>query len=430
MVKQQEQGAGLIKALGIKEVWALGVGLVISGEYFGWNYGWKIAGTAGFFFATIIVTILYTCFVFSFTELTTTIPDAGGPYAFALAAFGKTGGIIAGYATAIEFVLAPPAIAFALGSYAHFLYPFIPVNYAAIGCFLAFTGINLLGIKESARFNLIITLLAVAELLVFLGVVAPHFKASNFLKDPLPAGMPGIFAALPFAIWFFLGIEGLAMAAEEIKHPHRNIPRGYLLALGTLVVLALGVMLFAGGAGNWHQLSSIDYPLPETINMVLGPDSKWTRLFTGVGLLGLIASFHSLLISSSRQLYALSRDKLLPAVLARVSPRHHTPHWALIAGSAAGILILLLGKTEQIIILSALGAVVMYATSMVSLFKLRKKPGYHPHFPTPFYPWLPAIALILSVLCLAAIVYYNLLIAVFFFSLLALLLVAIKLKSL
>lgn len=430
MEKQQDKRPGLIKALGIKEVWALGVGLVISGEYFGWNYGWNAAGTVGFLVATLLATLLYTCFVFSFTELTTTIPDAGGPYAYAAAAFGKTGGIIAGYATVIEFILAPPAIAFALGSYIHFLYPAIPVNLTAITSFLVFTGINMLGIKESARFNLIVTLLAVVELLVFLGVVAPHFKARHFIKDALPGGIPGIFAALPFAIWFFLGIEGLAMAAEEVKHPHRNIPRGYLMALGTLVVLALGVMLFTGGAGDWHQLSTIDYPLPETISMVLGSDSKWTRLFTSIGLLGLVASFHSLLIGSSRQLFALSRDKLLPSFLSRVSPRQHIPHWALIAGSAAGILILLLGKTEQIIVLAALGAVVMYATSMVSLFVLRKKPGYHPHFPTPFYPWLPATALVLSILCLAAIVYYNLMVAILFFSLLALLLLARKLKRL
>lgn len=421
--------SGLAKVLGTKEVWALGVGLVISGEYFGWNYGWNAAGTIGFLLATLLVTVLYICFVFSFTELTTTIPEAGGPYAFANAAFGRTGGIVAGYATVIEFVLAPPAIAFALGSYLHFLYPAIPVQLSALGSFVVFTGINLLGIKESARFNLIVTLLAVAELLVFLGVVAPHFSAEHFLTDPLPAGIPGIFAALPFAIWFFLGIEGLAMAAEEVKHPHRNIPRGYLLALGTLVFLALGVMIFAGGVGNWHQLSTIDYPLPETISIALGSTNPLTRLFTSIGLLGLIASFHSLLIGSSRQLFALSRDGLLPSFLSKVNPRHHTPHWALISGSILGMLILLIGKTEQIIILSALGAVVMYTISMLSLFRLRRKTSYHPHFPTPFYPWFPAIALVLSLVCGISIVYYNFLVSLLFFGVLLLLLLISTRKS-
>jgi ethanolamine permease len=86
----------LKKVLKPVHLWALAVGLVISGEYFGWNYGWSVAGTMGFFIATIIITVLYVTFIFSFTELTTSIPNAGGPFAYALKAFGPTGGLIAG----------------------------------------------------------------------------------------------------------------------------------------------------------------------------------------------------------------------------------------------------------------------------------------------------------------------------------------------
>src|SRR5678810_1278005 len=143
----------LKKVLTPVHLWALAVGLVISGEYFGWNYGWSVAGTMGFLIATILITILYITFIFSFTELTTSIPQAGGPFSYAYKAFGAMGGLIAGYATLIEFVFAPPAIAFALGSYVHFLHSSIPVMYTAIGCYIIFTIINLLGIKESAVFN-------------------------------------------------------------------------------------------------------------------------------------------------------------------------------------------------------------------------------------------------------------------------------------
>src|SRR6476659_1167094 len=130
-----KQTTALKKVLKPVHLWALAVGLVISGEYFGWNYGWVVAGTMGFLIATLLVTVLYITFIFSFTELTTSIPHAGGPFAYAYKAFGPIGALISGYATLIEFVFAPPAIAFALGSYVHFLFPAVPVMNTAVGCY-------------------------------------------------------------------------------------------------------------------------------------------------------------------------------------------------------------------------------------------------------------------------------------------------------
>ena len=201
----QFETTSLKKVLKPIQLWGLAVGLVISGEYFGWNFGWEKAGTVGFLISTIIVTILYITFVFSFTELTAAIPNAGGPFAYGNKAFGPIGGLIAGFATLVEFVLAPPAIAFALGGYVHFLNANIPVMYTAVSVYVIFSAINWIGIKESANFNLIITLLAILELLVFIFIASPHFKTENFLRNPMPNGVLGIFAALPFAIWFFSG---------------------------------------------------------------------------------------------------------------------------------------------------------------------------------------------------------------------------------
>src|SRR5690606_18418942 len=150
---------------------AIAVGLVISGEYFGWNYGWGVAGTIGFLLATLLVTLLYVTFIFSFTELTTSIPHAGGPFAYVHRALCPIGALVAGYATLVEFLLATPAIAFALGSYLHFLYPSLPVLTMGIVVYVLLTVLNLFGIKESAGFSLVITLLAVAELLVYMGIV-------------------------------------------------------------------------------------------------------------------------------------------------------------------------------------------------------------------------------------------------------------------
>jgi ethanolamine permease len=407
----------LKKALTAIHLWAIAVGLVISGEYFGWNYGWGVAGTVGFLIATLAVTLMYITFIFSFTELTTSIPHAGGPFAYSYKAFGPLGGLIAGYATIVEFIFATPAIAFALGNYAHFLYPSIPVLTTAIACYFIFTSINLLGIKESAVFSLVVTLLAVIELLVFMGIVAPHFSMTTFTRNAFPLQWQGIFAALPFAIWFYLAIEGVAMVAEEVKDPKRNIPKGYISGIATLTILAFGVMLLAGGITDWRQLANIDYPLPESIAVVLGRDSTITKLFAGIGLFGLIASFHGIIITYSRQIFALARGGYLPHFLSGINERFRTPHWALLLGGLVGILTLFTGTTDKIIILSALGAVVMYMVSMISLFKLRaRNPTMERPFKAPFYPLFPLIALILSSLCLIAIVYYNQLISGLFLA--------------
>lgn len=397
-------------------LWAISVGLVISGEYFGWNYGWGVAGTIGFLLATLIITVLYITFIFSFTELTTAIPQAGGPFSYAQRALGPIGGLIAGYATLVEFLLATPAIALALGNYLHFLHPAIPVLWSAIAVYILLTSVNLLGIKESASFTLLFTLLAVVELLIYLGIVAPHFKAANFLRDALPFGYSGIFAALPFAIWLYVCIEGVAMVAEEVKDPARNIPIGYISGILTLVVLAIAVMVFTGGITNWQNLSGIDYPLPEAIGIVLGKDNSITKIFAGIGLFGLIASFNGIIISYSRQIFALAREGYLPSILAMISNKRQTPYMALIIGAIAGIVALILGRTDQLVILSVLGAIVMYVISMISLFVLRKKePELERPFKVPFYPVFPAVALGLSVVSLAAIIYYNPMLSIIFF---------------
>lgn len=398
----------LKKVLKPVHLWAIAVGLVISGEYFGWNYGWGIAGTIGFLIATLIVTVFYITFIFSYTELTTAIPHAGGAFAYAYRALGPVWGLIAGYATLVDFLLATPAIAAALGSYIHFLYPSLPVVGSAMVFNLIFMLVNIWGVKESAVFSLVMTVLAVAELLLFMGLVGPHFKTVNYMRDAMPFGWSGVFAALPFAVWFYLAIEGVAMVAEEVKEPKRNIPRGYISGIVTLVLLAMGVMILTGGITNWHKLSNIDYPLPQAIATVLGSSNSFTKIFAGIGLFGLVASFHGTIMASSRQLFAMARSGYFPKVLAAVSPRFKTPHWAIVLSVVISFVALWSGQTNQIITLSVMGAVLMYLISMVSVFALRiKEPNLKRPFASPFYPVFPAVALILSAVILVAIVYYD-----------------------
>ncbi|CAH0996545.1 putative amino acid permease YhdG [Emticicia aquatica] len=406
---------GLKRVLGTSQLWAIAVGMVISGEYFGWNYGWAVAGTVGFLVSVLFVTVLYITFIFSYTELTASIPDAGGPFAYAFRAMGPIGGFIAGFATLVDFVLAPPAIAMALGSYTNFLNPDIPVLTTAIVSYFVFIAINLFGIKDSANFSLLVTTLSVIEILVFMALIFPSFKLENFLANS-SVNANGVFAGIPFAIWFFVAIEGVAMVAEEVKNPYKTIPKGYISAILTLVTLSIGIMVLSGGVGDWRLLSEIDHPLPETLAMALGNGNTWSKVFTSLGLFGLIASFHGNTIGYSRQIYALARSGFLPMFLSKVNRHYQTPHWALFVGGFVGFLAIFSGKTDQIIIMSVLGAIVMYVISMISLFILRKnEPNLLRPYQVPFYPIFPFVALTLSVFCMVAIIYYNLFLSLIFF---------------
>jgi ethanolamine permease len=431
-----EERSHLKATLNTWQLWGIAVGLVISGEYFGWSYGWASAGTLGFLVVTVLVATMYAAFIFSFTELTTAIPHAGGPFAYAQRAFGNTGGYLAAAATLVEFVFAPPAIALAIGAYLHVPFPELaPRNAAALAC-LVFMTINILGVHIAASFELIVTLLAIVELLVFMAVVAPGFRLTNFLARGWAGHdhfslitVAGMFAAVPFAIWFFLAIEGVAMAAEEVKSPSRSIPIAYIGGIATLLFLALGVMIFAGGVGDWNVLANINDPLPQAMKIIVGAKSGWLRMLVWLGLFGLVASLHGIILGYSRQIFALARAGYLPTFLGKIHTRFRTPYVAILAGGSVGIVAIysdiwihFSGQplTANLVTMSVLGALVMYIISMLALLRLRQtEPGMMRPFRTPLYPFLPIWTLLCAGICLVSLTYYNHLIAVLFTGLLA-----------
>jgi ethanolamine permease len=434
---QPSSGAHALKpVLSTLQLWGIAVGLVISGEYFGWSFGWASAGTLGFTVTALFIAAMYTTFIFSFTELTTSIPHAGGPFAYSKRAFGPLGGYLAGAATLIEFVFAPPAIALAIGAYLNVQFPALDPKTAALGAYIVFMALNIAGVQIAATFELVVTLLAIFELLVFMGVVSPGFSVANFTKGGWAgqdafslAAIPGIFAAIPFAIWFFLAIEGVAMAAEEAKDPKRSIPIAYIAGIITLVLLALGVMVFAGGAGDWTKLANLNDPLPQAMKLIVGEHSGWLHMLVWLGLFGLVASFHGIIMGYSRQIFALAREAYLPAYFAQVHPRLKTPHRAILAGGVIGIaaiysdeLIKIGGQTltANIVTMSVFGAILMYILSMLSLFKLRRdEPDMARPFRAPMFPWFPGIALVGALVCMGTMIYYNTLIFSIFVGFLA-----------
>lgn len=417
----------LKRTLGTIQLWGIAVGLVISGEYFGWSYGWASAGTLGFAVTALFIALMYTCFIFSFTELTAAIPQAGGPFAYSKAAYGPTGGYIAGAATLIEFLFAPPAIALAIGAYLNVQFPDLNPKLVATGAYILFMTLNIVGVSLAASFELLITVVAIGELLIFMGVVSPGFEMANFVRggwagqdDFSMAAIPGMLAAVPFAIWFFLAIEGVAMAAEEAKDPRRSIPIAYIAGILTLVALAIGVMVFAGGVGDWTRLSNINDPLPQAMKAIVGDNSNWLHMLVWLGLFGLIASFHAIILGYSRQIFALAREGYLPRMLAQIHPRLRTPHRAVLAGGVVGIIAIFSDNlvsfggqtlTANIVTMAVFGAITMYLISMLSLFKLRRTaPGLVRPWRAPFYPWFPGFTVLAAGICLVTMVYYNFLI--------------------
>lgn len=396
-------------------LWGLGVGYVISGMYFGWNLGLAEGGTLGLAIATFFIIILYITFTFSYSELACAIPKAGGAFDYAYRSLGKDLGFIAGIAQSVEFIFAPPAIAFAIGAYFNLFFPAIPVLAIAIFAYLVFTALNIYGVRAAAMFELVITVFAVGELLLFAGLTLPHFEWANLEKNALPNGWPGIFAAIPFAIWFFLAIEGVANVAEEAVNPQRTIFVGFGSAILTLVVLCLLTFTSSIGVAGWEAIvykadgSTSDSPLPLALGLIVGEDNLFYHLLVSVGLFGLIASFHGIILVAGRSTFEFGRVRFAPAFLGKVNPRFRTPANALLVNMAIGILALLTGKTGEIITMSVFGALTLYIISMVSFIHLRKKEPELPRpFRVPLYPFFPWTALVIASGSFVAMTIYNL----------------------
>lgn len=419
---QETQNPTLSRTLSPVMVWGLGVGYVISGMYFGWNIGLARGGTLGLAIATFFITIMYVCFTVSYTELACAMPRAGGAFTYAHRAFGPKISFIAGLVQIIEFVFAPPAIAFAIGSYLHIFLPQLPVIAIACCAYILFTTLNIIGVRAAATFELWITVLAIGELLLFSFITLPHVQWKHLSFNPLPFGWSGVFAAIPFAIWFFLAIEGVANLAEETINPQRTLVKGFGMAMLTLVVLCLLTFISAVGVGGWEAIVFVpgstvvsDSPLPLALAKVTGNSHLLYHMLITIGIFGLLASFHGIILASGRATLEFARSGYAPQVLSQIHPKFKTPAMALLANTTIGLICLATGKTSELITLACFGALSLYILSIICLFRLRvKEPELERPFRVFFYPYLPLIALSLAVISLFSLSYYYPLLALIF----------------
>jgi ethanolamine permease len=380
----------------------LGVAYVISGDFAGWNFGLAEGGWGGMLIATILMGTMYTAMCFALAELSSAIPTTGGGYGFARRALGPLGGFMTGTAILIEYTLAPAAIAVFIAGYLDSLVGIggIPVY---IGCYVVFIAVHLYGVGEALRLVFAITVIAVVALLVFLVAMVGQFDAANLTNvgdgSFLPEGLGGVWAAFPFAIWFFLAVEGVPLAAEESEDPRRDLPRGLIAAILVLVVFAALVLTLAPGGGGAAEIADSDNPLVDALESPLAYDGETpvSQFVNAAGLAGLVASFFSIVYGYSRQTFALSRAGYLPTGLSVVSSRR-VPALALLVPGAIGLaLAILLEDGALLIDMAVFGATISYVLMMLSHIVLRRRePGLDRPYRTPGGVATSGLALVLA----------------------------------
>ncbi|MEU4376764.1 ethanolamine permease [Pseudonocardia alni] len=387
----------------------LGVSYVISGDYSGWNFGLAQGGFGGLLIAGVVIAGMYFAMVLGMAELSSALPAAGGGYTFARRALGPWGGFATGTAILIEYAIAPAAIATFIGAYVESLGLFGITDgwWVYLAAYLVFIGIHIAGVGEALKVMFVITAIAVLGLLIFAVAAVPLFDAANLVDiaptaaagaSPfLPFGYLGIWSAVPFAIWFFLALEGVPLAAEEARDPERNVPRGIVAAMLVLLVTGALVLVLATGALGAQALSESGNPLVEALG-----GSTAGVVVNYVGLAGLVASFFSIIYAYSRQTFALSRAGYLPRVLSVTNSRK-APTLALIVPGAIGFLLSLTGQGDVLLNMAVFGAALSYVLMMVSHIVLRRTAPEMPRpYRTPGGVVTTGFALVVAVLAVIA----------------------------
>ncbi|MBX9817803.1 MAG: amino acid permease [Burkholderiaceae bacterium] len=423
---------GLRRYAGVWSLWALGVGAVISGHFSGWNLG-LANGWGSMLFATIIIAIMYLGLTFSLAEMSPALPHTGGAYSFARTAMGPWGGFLTGLSENVEYVITPAVIVYFISSYMGGIFG-TPVEYLPlwwIGFYIFFVGLNIVGVELSFKVTLVITLLALACLAVFWASALPNIDFSRWAMNVgeggvllengngplLPMGIAGVLSAMPFAVWLFLAIEQLPLAAEESVDPKRDMPRGILAGIFTLIFSAFMVLWLnpsIAGIGA-HTLAKSGEPLLDGFKAIYGDGIA--KVLALVAVLGLIASFHTIIFAKGRQIYSLSRAGYFPSVLSITHGSRKTPYLAMILGSVVALAVMFvlwfsLGSDKgaaviggTLLNMAVFGAMFSYIMQALSFILLRKN---MPNIARPYRSPLGVVGAGLTVVIAVVTLYFQL----------------------
>jgi ethanolamine permease len=422
--REAEQGyfekRSLRRHAGVWSLWALGVAAVISGDFSGWNFGLDVGGFGGLLIATVIIAVMYVGLCYSISEMSPALPHTGGAYSFGRSAMGPWGGFITGLAENMEYVLTPAVVVFFAGAYAQPVFEDLinvsipqPAWWAIF--YVIFVALNIAGIEATMRFSVVICLISLGVLAVFAILAIPQFDAGRLLDiqpDPgnssfLPFGLGGVFKALPFAIWWYLAIEELPLAAEESMDPKRDVPRGTLLGLLTLIVTSVLVLFLNPGVTGSEAIRQSGEPLLEGFRTIFGEDAaRLAAVFGLFALAGLIASFHTIIFAYGRNIFSLSRAGYFPHWMSVTHGQRKTPWVALLLGGAVGYgaayLVYKVGYDDSgattdigdaLLTMAVFGAVLSYFMQGLSFILLRRRlPHIRRPYRSPIGEWGAAIA--------------------------------------
>jgi len=400
------QKISLSRVLGPAHVWALGVGIVLVGEYTGWNFSADKGGSLAALIVCWIIGLLYTSVAMIDSEVTSTIAAAGGQYAQAKHIVG-------------------PLMAFNVALYMVFAYTMLEVSDAILvgdtivakagtdglnhNAFLAFTIIGLAwlnyrGVLMTLNFNFIITALAYVAIVILFLSVAP-WSQGTVLKlgemvtpdNALPYGWIGVIASFHFGIWYFLGIEGTTQAAEEVRSPARALPYGTMAGMITLLIAGALTWYVCASLMPWEYLGITAYPLWDAGKLTGSPLLE-NMMFIAT-LLAAIASANGCVNDAARAWFSLGRDRYLPTWFSAVHPKYRTPYRSIIFLLPIALAFAFISNLNQAITFSILSGVLQYTFMSINIVMFRKKwpiGSIQRGYAHPFHP-LPAI--VLFILC-------------------------------
>lgn len=394
----------LRRSAGFWGLWGIGIAAVISGDFSGWNVGLGTTGWGAMLIGMILIVVMFFTMIFSIGEMSAAMPHTGGAYSFSRAAMGPWGGFVTGLAETIEYVVTTAVVVWFSGVYADSALSALtgislPAPLWWLILYVAFVALNSLGASIGFRFALVVAIISIG-VIVFFAIAAIATGSVDFgrLLDIaptegntpfLPFGGIGILFALPFAIWFFLGIEELPLAAEEAHNPAKDIPKASVWGVVTLAFFGLLVFFLnpaiTGTAAITVSPGDGDEPLLAGFRAFL-PDSV-AAILAIFALIGLLASLQGIMFAYGRNMYSLSRAGYYPKFLSLTGKKHQTPWVALVVGAIVGYLILTVvlvvlpsvnpdaaaSATGVILFIAVFGAVISYMMQMISFVILRRK---------------------------------------------------------
>jgi len=408
-VTEKPEKRVLSKVLGPLHIWALGVGIVLVGEFMGWNFTIAKGGTLGAILACWIIGILFITLIMINTEIGSVVPEAGGQYAMAKYMMGPLAAFNVGLMLIFEYVMLAAADVLVVGSVVSALSPDAEQLPFILLSLLVLAFLNYRGVLASLTMNFIITATAFLTItfLVIGGLSsgpANLVVSLNNLSNGLPFGLIGIVAAMQFGIWFYLGVEGTALAAEETRSVHRALPVGAIISLLSLLIGATLTWFIASALVPPDQLGASEHPLFDAA-LASGHAFLVVALMIGT-LLSCLASANGCINDSSRALFSMSRDTLMPKFFSKLHPKYKTPYRAILFLVPIAAVFGLTGLLDQVITFSIFSAVMVYILTAIIMMKFRSmyplgsiKRGYT----APFHP-IPAIALLL----LSAMTFFGL----------------------